>query len=111
ESTLALSASDYEGFGYGVVEAMAAGLPAVVRPGHPLAGLDSGSVQVIDFREPQAAAGQLAALLGDGARLPGASRAARGIARRFSWGHVTDLYDRAYERAVGSELLSRRSGT
>jgi alpha-1,3-mannosyltransferase len=112
ESTLALSASDYEGFGYGVVEAMAAGVPAVVRPGHPLAGLDcAGGVHVVDFREPRLAADQLAALLADPGRLHEASQAARRTAARYSWVHVADRYEQVYARTVGSELVRRRSGT
>lgn len=103
ESTLALSASDYEGFGYGVVEAMAAGVPAVVRPGHPLAGADcAGGVHVIDFGEPRRAAAGLAALLTDEGGLRQASAAARRSARRFSWAHVADRYEQVYARTLGA---------
>jgi alpha-1,3-mannosyltransferase len=102
ESTLVLSASDYEGFGYGVVEALAAGVPAVVRPGHPLAALDCpGSVNVVDFLEPRRAADELARMLTDTDRLREASIAARRIAHRFSWPHVADRYEQVYARAVG----------
>jgi alpha-1,3-mannosyltransferase len=101
-STLSLSASDYEGFGYGVVEAMAAGVPAVVRPGHPLATLDcAGSVHVVDFLQPLRAADDLARLLTDAEGLREASLAARRVAHRFSWRHVADRYEQVYARVVG----------
>jgi len=98
ETSLACSASEYEGFGYGVAEAMTAGVPAAVRPGHALSG--AGGVLDVDFADPSRAAGELASLLAAPARLRQAGDAARRAAARFSWEHVAERYEQAYARAM-----------
>jgi alpha-1,3-mannosyltransferase len=96
-ATLVCSASDYEGFGLAILEAMAAGVPCAVRPSHPMArlGPDAG-VFTVDFPTPKSAASQLAEVLGDDQLLAQAGASARSHARKYGWESVEAMYEDIY---------------
>jgi glycosyltransferase involved in cell wall biosynthesis len=96
-----LAVSRREGFGLPVVEAMAAGCPALVTRGSPMH--DNGGDAVLPF-EPEDAAGMgaaLAALVADPERRARLSRAGRERAARFSRERVAREYTAFYRRALG----------
>jgi alpha-1,3-mannosyltransferase len=102
-TTLLCSSSDYEGFGLGTAEALAAGVPAAVRPDNPLAAFSKrGALFIIDFRSPQRAADQLTSILRDRSLLSAASLEARELAQQFQWPRVERTYHDIYREVTGS---------
>lgn len=104
EASVFASASDYEGFGLSMIEAMSAGLVPVVHPNtsfqslaryHPL-------VRLADFSEPDLAA---EAVLGSWQQLIQAPSEARsGVmksAARHSWPEAADRYAEFYRDVLG----------
>jgi alpha-1,3-mannosyltransferase len=101
-ASLFVSASDYEGFGVALIEAMSAGLKPVVHPNEAFAGLAArhGSIGLVDFADSQAAAGAIraahAALVEDRASaLPAADELAP-----YAWPEVAARYGEAYRAAI-----------
>jgi len=88
-ATLALVPSRYEGFGYGLAEALCAGLPVIASDRASLPEVAAGDATVID---PDDAAGWIDAvrdILGDRDRAERAAAAVRERAvQRFAWRHA-----------------------
>jgi glycosyltransferase involved in cell wall biosynthesis len=95
--------SDYEGFGLGVLEAMARGVP-VVTSARPATGELFGEAAVlVDPRDPRDVAAAVARLLGDGGLREELTARGWALARRFSWRETA-----ARTRAVLEEAAQAR---
>jgi alpha-1,3-mannosyltransferase len=125
DSDYFINASEYEGFGISVVEAMAAGRVVIVSLIEAFKDLVSDGVNgfLVDFRDPQAAANRVIAILEDRREVKDAvAERAAATARWFSWERRADefvsLYREMFERrkaqqagiASGESLLSERNG-
>jgi glycosyltransferase involved in cell wall biosynthesis len=75
----------YEGFGFPILEAMAAGCPVVTSNRSSMAEVGDGAVQLVDPLDAQSMAAGLAAVLGDAARRAELVAKGRDRARDFSW--------------------------
>lgn len=98
-ATFFVSASEYEGFGLALIEAMSAGLLPVVHSNAAFQAFAAHmpGVTVSDFARPDEAAQELRALHAAAReRLPGLRRQAMEAAEPFSWDHVKLEYDRVY---------------
>lgn len=106
-ASLFVSASDYEGFGVALIEAMSAGLATVVHPNTAFAGLAARhkAIRTVDFADAPTAAATIretfAALTAD----PTSVRASAAELDDYAWPRVAENYMRVYRAA-----LMRRKG-
>jgi alpha-1,3-mannosyltransferase len=101
--SLFVSASEYEGFGIALIEALSAGLSPVVHANEAYRAFSSrcSLVHIADFGDPAASACSIrscfAELEGSGALRD----AAIGVAREFAWPRVAEAYFEVYRNAAG----------
>jgi glycosyltransferase involved in cell wall biosynthesis len=114
-AAIAAFPSKGEGFGLALLEAMAAGVPLVARriPAHVLLLGDELAGQLVDFDDPDAAAGSIRALLeADPGDLAAMSRKLRARAADYDMarlhGQIQGLYSRLGVRARRSGRESTR---
>jgi glycosyltransferase involved in cell wall biosynthesis len=90
----------YEGFGFPILEAMAAGCPVVTSNRSSMAEIGDGAVQLVDPLDPQSMAAGLTAVAGDAARR--AELVAQGYVRAgdFSWDRFAESVESALKAAV-----------
>jgi alpha-1,3-mannosyltransferase len=102
-SSLFVSASEYEGFGIALVEALSAGLLPVVHGNDAYRGFFSrhGGVRVTDFSDAVASAQAIQQAFADLAISPGMRSAAMEISARFAWPQVAESYFEIYREVVG----------
>lgn len=102
DTSLFVSASDYEGFGLVAVEAMSAGLIPVLHPNDAYQTLATrhGTVRLADFAAPQAAAAAIVASFDALAADPNARAAAMREAEDYAWPQVARRYADLYARVL-----------
>jgi len=82
---VAVFLSDYEGFGLGVLEAMARGLPAVVSRAPAMGEIYGEAALLVDPRDPFAVAGAVGRILDDAALRDALVARGQALAGRYSW--------------------------
>lgn len=98
ESTLFVLASDFEGFGLALLEAMAAGLPFVSTPAGVAPDLAShGAGRVAP---PERLAEEVRALLADPAERAAMGARGRAAVSRYAWDEVARKYEALFEEAA-----------
>lgn len=102
--SLFASASEYEGFGLALIEAMSAGLIPVVHPNTAFRNLASRHpvVHQVDFSEPEKTAGMISHAMAGLERMPDLRTAAVASAEQHAWGSTIRHYDRLYGDVLGS---------
>ncbi len=95
------SPSGYEGFGFTVAEAMAAGVPVVASRNSSLPEVVGDAGVLLDALTPEAIAAALRPLLVDPARRAALAAAGKARAAAFSWERAAEATVRAYRDALG----------
>ena len=109
QASLFVSASEFEGFGLALIEAMSAGLVPVVQPNAAFAALADKfpTVRTVDFADPERAATAVreahAALLHD----PATTRPRLSDLAPYSWNEVARRYLDLYADALDPESRHR----
>ena len=104
QCSLAMSASDYEGFGLSAIEAMSAGLLPILSAIPPYRHLvaSTGAGVIVNFDEPKAAVN---IVLGAWQRFSADYQRSRQTtmeaAKRFDWQNSADAYTKMYHQALG----------
>lgn len=98
QSSIFVSASEHEGFGIALVEALSAGLLPVV---HSNAAYSSfavkyGAVRVVDFEDPQLSAAAVRDALADLVASPTLRNEGISVAEKFAWPYVGEEYRSVY---------------
>jgi glycosyltransferase involved in cell wall biosynthesis len=99
---VAVFLSEYEGFGLGVLEAMARGVPAVVSARPAMGELYAEAALLVDPRDPGGIAQAVARVLDDRALAADLAARGRALAARYSWRATA-----AATRAVLAEAAAR----
>ncbi|RYE87033.1 MAG: glycosyltransferase family 1 protein, partial [Hyphomicrobiales bacterium] len=101
-ASLFVSASEFEGFGLALVEAMSAGLVPIVQPNAAFAGLASKfpDVRTVDFADADEAALAVEQAHADLVRYPGNTRPRLFDLASYSWHEVTRRYLEFYAAAL-----------
>jgi glycosyltransferase involved in cell wall biosynthesis len=94
------SPSAYEGFGFTVAEAMAAGVPVVASRNSSLPEVVGDSGVLLDSLAPEAIAAALGPLLRDPSRRRALAAAGRARAAAFTWERAAEATVRAYRDAL-----------
>lgn len=99
-----------EGFGLGPLEAMALGVPAVTSDVPVVREVCAGGAALVDPRDDEALAGEIASLVHHEDRAAEAARAGRAHAAPFRWARTAEATVDAYRLAVrsGPVRLPRR---
>ncbi len=109
-----VSASEYEGFGQTVVEAMSAGLLPIVnriKSFETIIGTTSVGL-VTDFSNPADAAKDAVAYMSQAARRYGEARAeALAASQRYSWARTARRFTEVYETASSAQELGKEQST
>ncbi|WP_297585658.1 glycosyltransferase family 4 protein [Roseibium sp.] len=98
-----VSASDYEGFGLVLIEAMSAGLIPVVHPNDAFKGLagQHDLITLADYSRPELAASAITERFCNLKQIPKLRQDIIGAVESHSWDHVIEQYDQLYRTALG----------
>ena len=101
-ASLFVSASEYEGFGVALIEAMSAGLKPVVHPNDAFAGLAARhpSIRLVDFTDPAAAAAAIREAHRSLVETPASARPTPEELAPYAWPQVAARYGEAYRAAI-----------
>ena len=102
-ASLFVSASEHEGFGLSLIEAMSAGLAPVVEANAAFAAFAAGCPEIVlaDFANASTAADAIAATYGALAAAPDDRRGRLvAAAARYAWPGVADRYRKLYEQIL-----------
>ena len=91
----------YEGFGFPVAQALAAGVPVVTSAVSALPEVAGGAAELVDPESSDAVRAALLRLLTSPARRSALAAAGRVRAREFRWERCADLSLRFFERVAG----------
>lgn len=110
-SSLFVSASDFEGFGLALIEAMSAGLVPVVQPNAAFAALSEkySVIRLTDFGAPQEAANVIVEAFESLKASRGALKPDIDALAPYSWQQVALNYRAFYEDALQGRLDFRRN--
>ncbi|MBL8729865.1 MAG: glycosyltransferase family 4 protein [Planctomycetes bacterium] len=97
-----VSPSAYEGFGFAVADALAAGVPAVIANVSSLPELCGDAAVRLPALTADAIAAALASMLGDPARAAALGAAGRGRAAAFSWAAAATGHAAIYRAVAGA---------
>jgi alpha-1,3-mannosyltransferase len=102
--SLFVSASEYEGFGIAMIEALSAGLIPVVEPNTAFRSLQERHpmVYLADYSNPEAAAGTIGHAMAELERAPSLRFAAIASSDQHSWQSTIKHYDKLYLDALGA---------
>ncbi len=103
QASLFVSASEFEGFGVALIEAMSAGLIPVVQPNEAFKGLADRHevIRLADFADPADAARIIQATFTDLAARGDIARPSLGELSAYAWPHVASQYLAVYRAAIG----------
>jgi alpha-1,3-mannosyltransferase len=101
-SSIFVSASEYEGFGIAMIEALSAGLMPVVQPNTAFRALAERHpmVHLADFAVPEQAAGTIAHVMAELERAPALRMSAVASAQQHAWSTTIGQYDELYVDAL-----------
>lgn len=107
QSSIFVSASEHEGFGIALVEALSAGLLPVVHSNAAYRSFAArhGAVRVVDFEDSKSSAAAVRGAFADLASFPKLRDDGIRVAEKFAWPHVGQKYKTVYK-----EVLGRRAG-
>ncbi|MFC6654987.1 glycosyltransferase family 4 protein [Roseibium salinum] len=102
ECSLFVSASDYEGFGLALIEALSAGLVPVVQANDAFVALarQNPLIRLTDYADAPTSADALRSALQDLRQDPDIRTHAIDSVQRFGWKHTAHLYDELYRKAL-----------
>jgi glycosyltransferase involved in cell wall biosynthesis len=104
---VAVFLSDYEGFGLGVLEAMARGVPVVASERPAMGELFGSGAVLVDPADPGGVAAAIARVLGDAALRDDLVQRGRSLARTFSWRKAALETRAALQEAAGQSEVER----
>jgi len=98
-----VSASEYEGFGISVIEAMAAGMVVIVNDIAAFREIieDGKTGFIVDYAKTEEAAGRILEIFE--IELEGIMEAAGRKAKKYDWGAIAEKVEDVYKEAIGGE--------
>jgi alpha-1,3-mannosyltransferase len=102
DASFFVSASEYEGFGVALIEAMSAGLVPIVEGNASFKDLAARhrGIHITDFSNPARAAASIREAFERLSNKPAETRASAGELSQYAWSHVAERYLTVYREAL-----------